>query len=79
MTKEECHRAAEMATAGLARAVRPVHTMFDGDVVFVLATGAIPSFVEIVGRLAADAVAEAVRRAVRAADDIPGIPARGHR
>jgi L-aminopeptidase/D-esterase-like protein len=48
-------------------------------VVFVLATRAIPSFVEIVGRLAADAVADAIHRAVRAASDLPGIPARGHR
>jgi len=79
LSKEECHRAAEMATAGLARAVRPVHTMFDGDVVFVLATRATPSFVEIVGRLAADVVADAVRRAARAAEDVAGIPARGHR
>ena len=79
MTKEECHRAAEMATAGLARAIRPVHTMFDGDVVFLLATRAVPSYVEIVGRLAADVLADAVRRAVRAASDVAGIPARGHR
>jgi len=79
MTKEECHRAAEMATAGLARAVRPVHTMFDGDVIFLLATRAVPSFVEIVGRLAADVLADAVRRGVRAASDVAGIPAHGHR
>jgi L-aminopeptidase/D-esterase-like protein len=79
MNKEECHRAAEMATAGLARAIRPVHTMFDGDVVFFLATRAVPSSVEIVGRLAADVVTDAVRRAVRAASDIAGVPARGHR
>jgi len=79
LSKEECHRAAEMATAGLARAVRPVHTMFDGDVVFMLATRAVPSFVEIVGRLAADVLADAIRRAVRAAESIPGIPALGHR
>jgi len=79
LSKEECHRAAEMATAGLARAIRPVHTMFDGDVVFLLATRAVPSFVEIVGRLAADVLADAVRRAVRAASDVAGIPARGHR
>jgi L-aminopeptidase/D-esterase-like protein len=79
MSKEECHRAAEMATAGLARAIRPVHTMFDGDVIFLLATRVVPSFVEIVGRLAADALAEAVRRGVRAASDVAGIPARGHR
>jgi L-aminopeptidase/D-esterase-like protein len=79
MTKEECHRAAEMATAGLARAIRPVHTMFDGDVVFLLATRAVPSYVEIVGRLAADVLADAVRRGVRAASDVAGIPAHGHR
>ena len=79
MTKEECHRAAEMASAGLARAIRPVHTMFDGDVVFLLATRAVPSYVEIVGRLAADVLADAVRRAVRAASGVAGIPARGHR
>jgi len=79
MSKEECHRAAEMATAGLARAIRPVHTMFDGDVVFLLATRAVPSYVEIVGRLAADALADAVRRAARAASDVAGIPAHGHR
>ena len=79
LSKEECHRAAEMANAGLARAVRPVHTMFDGDVVFLLATRAVPSFVEIVGRLAADVLADAIRRAVRAAESLPGIPALGHR
>ena len=79
MSKEECHRAAEMATAGLARAVRPVHTMFDGDVVFLLATRAVPSYVDIVGRLAADVLADAVRRGVRAAGDVAGIPALGHR
>jgi L-aminopeptidase/D-esterase-like protein len=79
MSKEECHRAAEMATGGLARAIRPVHTMFDGDVVFLLATRAVPSFVEIVGRLAADVLADAVRRAARAASDVAGIPAHGHR
>ena len=56
-----------------------MHTMFDGDVVFLLATRAVPSYVEIVGRLAADVLADAVRRAVRAASDVAGIPARGHR
>jgi hypothetical protein len=44
-----------------------------------LATRAGPAYVEIVGRLAADVLADAVRRGVRAASDVAGIPARGHR
>ncbi|WP_028850173.1 P1 family peptidase [Thermocrispum municipale] len=39
LTKAECHRLAMSAQDGLARAVRPAHSMFDGDTVFALATG----------------------------------------
>jgi L-aminopeptidase/D-esterase-like protein len=82
LTKEECARAAQMASAGLARAISPVHTMFDGDTVFLLATRTVPAppefGVEIVGRLAADALADAIRRGARAATDVAGVPARGH-
>jgi L-aminopeptidase/D-esterase-like protein len=79
LTKDECHAVAVMADAGLARAIRPVHTMFDGDAVFVLATNQVASPGEVVGRLAADVLADAVRRAVRAAVSVPGAPALGHR
>ncbi|MPY78319.1 MAG: hypothetical protein GEV04_07455 [Actinophytocola sp.] len=40
LSKAECRRLAMSAQDGLARAVRPAHTMFDGDTVFALATGA---------------------------------------
>ncbi|MQA11158.1 MAG: hypothetical protein GEU98_21890 [Pseudonocardiaceae bacterium] len=42
LSKAECRRLAVAAQDGLARAVRPSHTMFDGDTVFALATGARP-------------------------------------
>jgi L-aminopeptidase/D-esterase-like protein len=40
LTKAECRRLAVAAQDGLARAIRPAHTMFDGDTVFAVATGA---------------------------------------
>jgi L-aminopeptidase/D-esterase-like protein len=42
LTKSECRRLGIAAQDGLARAVRPAHTMFDGDTVFAVATGARP-------------------------------------
>lgn len=79
LTKEELARVAAMAGGGLARAIVPVHTMFDGDTVFAVSTRTLPSPVELVGRLAADVIADACRRAVRAATDAGGVPARGTR
>ena len=61
----EVNRVAEMAHDGLARAIRPSHTMFDGDTLFALATGAhTGSSVNTVGILAAEVVAEAIVNAV---------------
>lgn len=75
LNKEEVNKVAQMAQDGLARSISPAHTMFDGDVVFALATGRRPASVTLVGALAAEAVAEAVRRAVLAARAAGGIPA----
>jgi len=60
----------------LARAINPVHTSFDGDTVFALATGTLDAGVDAgaVGALAAEAVAEAIVRAVLRATGIPGYP-----
>ena len=63
----EVNRVAEMAHDGMARAVRPAHTMFDGDTLFALATGAhTGSSVNTVGILAAEVVAKAIVNAVTA-------------
>ena len=81
LDKARAQRLAVMAQDGLARAIRPVHTPFDGDVVFALATGrladveATPALVARVGLLAADCLARAVGRAVveaRTLGDWPG-------
>ncbi len=61
----EVHRVAEMAHDGMARSIRPAHTMFDGDTLFALATGLhTGSGVNTVGILAAEVVAEAIVNAV---------------
>jgi L-aminopeptidase/D-esterase-like protein len=67
LTPAEVNRIAEMAHDGMARAIRPAHTMFDGDTLFALATGAHPgSNVNTVGILAAEVVAAAIVNAVTA-------------
>ena len=68
---------ARMAHDGLARAVRPAHTPVDGDAIFTLSTGSHSDGISLlrVGALAADVTAEAIVRAVRAADGLPGYPA----
>jgi len=70
LTKEEANKVAQMAQDGIARAVRPAHTMFDGDTLFALATGDQESDVNLVGSLAAEVVAEAIVRAVKAAEGV---------
>jgi L-aminopeptidase/D-esterase-like protein len=78
LTKAQAKRIAQVAHDGLARSIYPSHTPFDGDALFVLSTGEIDDvdFLTL-GALAADMVAEAVVRAVRAATGIEGIPAAG--
>ncbi len=65
LTSAEVNRVAEMAHDGMARAIRPSHTMFDGDTLFTLATGAhTGSSVNTIGVLAAEVVAAAIVNAV---------------
>jgi L-aminopeptidase/D-esterase-like protein len=75
LTKAQVKRVAMMAQDGLARSIFPVHTLFDGDSVFALASGDVEAEPSIVGSWASDAVAEAVRRAVLLAKGLGGIPA----
>jgi L-aminopeptidase/D-esterase-like protein len=76
LTKAQTTKVAQMAQDGLARAIYPAHTMGDGDVVFALATGALDyDDASRIGSMAADVMAEAILRAVRAATSIPGYPA----
>lgn len=75
VTKEEASKMAQMAQDGIARTVRPAHTMFDGDTIFAMATGEKRADVNLLGAYAAEAVAQAVVRAVKAAEGAGGLPA----
>lgn len=76
LTKAEANRLALMADDGLAKAIVPSHTAGDGDTVFALATGrwAGEANLTVIGALAAEAMAEAVVRAVSAAESLEGVP-----
>jgi L-aminopeptidase/D-esterase-like protein len=77
LTKAQARKVAQMAHDGMARTIIPSHTPSDGDTLFVLATGdrAGDPNVGTIGALAAEAVSDAILRAVRAAKGLPGYPA----
>lgn len=83
LTGADLRKVAEMAHDGIARAVRPAHTLFDGDTVFALSTGrgalygGLPRAVAVTqaGALAAELVAQAICSGVLAARSIGGVPA----
>jgi L-aminopeptidase/D-esterase-like protein len=74
LTKPEMTKVAQMAQDGIARSTRPAHTMLDGDTVFALATGGKKVDVSTVGAFAAEVLAQAIVRAVRAACSAGGLP-----
>jgi L-aminopeptidase/D-esterase-like protein len=74
LSKLQVNKLAQRAQDGLAIAVRPVHTTHDGDAVFALATGEVEASLDLVAGAAVEAVAEAIRNAVRHAATVEGIP-----
>lgn len=77
LTKAGATKVAQMAQDGIARTIRPAHTMLDGDVVFALSTGTRRADVTTIGAFAAEVLAEAVLRAVRNAKAAGGLPGLG--
>ncbi len=78
LTKAQANKLAQMAHDGYAMAIRPVHTMFDGDTIFALATGKpdrAPGDVSVIGAVAAEVMAQAIVRAAMTATGLAGIPA----
>ncbi len=74
LSKVETAKLAEFAGLGVARTIYPVWTLFDGDTTFALSIGDARADVNALGVAAAEAVAQAVVRAVRNAPSIGGIP-----
>ncbi len=75
LDKAQATKVAQMAHDGLARAIRPAHTMLDGDTIFALSTGTKKADVTSIGAFAAEAIAESIVRAVKAAKPAGGLPA----
>jgi L-aminopeptidase/D-esterase-like protein len=86
LTKAQTNKVAQMAHDGMAHVIRPAHTMFDGDTVFALASAnrtastqhdpaSAAQQVSVLGAAAANTLARAIVKAIRAARDLHGIPA----
>jgi L-aminopeptidase/D-esterase-like protein len=73
--KAEAAKVAALGMLGFARALSPAHTAFDGDTLFALSVGAAPADLTRLGLAAAEAVARAIARGVRAATSLPDLPA----
>lgn len=72
--KTQLCKLAGMAHDGYARAIRPVHTTADGDSIYAVSLGEVAADQDIVGALGAQVMAEAVLRAVYAAESAYGYP-----
>lgn len=75
LNKEQVNKLAQMAHDGLARAINPSHTMYDGDTIFALSLGDKVGDLTTLGAAAAEVVASAIVRAVQHAETLAGIPA----
>jgi len=77
LDKAQANKMAQMCHDGIARAIYPAHTMFDGDVIFVLSTGEKEEGADIslLGSVGAEVVSQAIVRAVKEAESLGGITA----
>jgi L-aminopeptidase/D-esterase-like protein len=73
LTKEEANKVAQMAHDGIARTIRPAHSMLDGDTLFALSMGTKRIDVNIVGAYAAEVVAQSIQNAIWAAESVENI------
>jgi L-aminopeptidase/D-esterase-like protein len=77
LTKVQATKLAQFASLGVARSIYPVNTMFDGDTTFALALGTKTADINTLGVAAAEAVAQAILRAVKFAKTLGGVPGLG--
>jgi len=74
LSKLELFRVSQRMHDGMARAIVPVHTSYDGDVSFALSCGDLSADLDFVSELAAHVTAESIRRGVKAARSVKAIP-----
>jgi L-aminopeptidase/D-esterase-like protein len=75
LTKKEMHQVVQIAHSGLAKVISPLHTTFDGDLIFALSYGKKKADVNTIGLLGEAALMEAVKRAITKADGFEIVPA----
>jgi L-aminopeptidase/D-esterase-like protein len=74
-SKTELTRVAQMAQAGVARAVVPAHSLYDGDTIYALSTGSHTGVeVTVLGTLAAQLMSQAIVNGILHADGVDGLP-----
>jgi len=74
LTRPQAGKLAQMAQNGLVKVIRPIHSTYDGDVVFALSTGEIEVDLNLIGAMADEAMREAVKRAITFADGFGIVP-----
>jgi len=74
LTKVQAQKLAQLANLGVARAINPVNTMADGDVAIALSIGKLSAPIDAIGVAAAEAVAQAIVRAVEQSSTYGGVP-----
>lgn len=75
LTREQTQKVAQMGHNGLARAITPVHTRFDGDTVFALSHPQVEADINMVGLLGEEALRQAIDRAIKTAHGLGVLPA----
>lgn len=75
LDKAQCTKIAGIVHNGYARAIHPVHTMSDGDTIFVISTGEVEAMPDAIGVLATELMAKAIKRAVLKAESAYGLKA----
>jgi L-aminopeptidase/D-esterase-like protein len=74
LNKVAATKLAQFGSAGVARSISPAWTMFDGDLVMALSCGTVDADINALGVAAAEAVSQAILRAVRLAPSLGGLP-----
>jgi L-aminopeptidase/D-esterase-like protein len=74
LTREQAQKIAQMGHNALARTIRPVHTLFDGDVVFMLAHPEVEADLHVIGLLGETALQQAIVSAVTSAQSLGVLP-----
>ncbi len=74
LTKAQATKVAMMAHDGFARAINPIHTLYDGDSIFCLATEEVAGDVNVIGAIAAEVMCSAIINGIKAAESLHGVP-----